>query len=220
MALFLGAATDPGHPSCGSTDQPRNFADQPDVATSSSFEQAAARRRLVLRIQRSHWNRRHLGPQRHAHLVGRRQPSATRGVLCTIATRSPASPSTTYISHSGRPRSSGVPAMRPISSSSSGVRRGRHRDAAQVVVEVDVAVLHPHRVVQFERDVDELVAQRRQCVQPRIGHLPEHLEVVAVDSGHVDDADLERCMRISGVSLESIKASTPLSRLTSHPVHQ
>ena len=67
-----------------------------------------------------------------------------------------------------------------------------HTLLVQVIVEVDVVVFHPHRVMQLQRDVDELVAQRRQGHQPRIRHLPEQIEVEAVDTRHVEHADLQR----------------------------
>ena len=72
---------------------------------------------------------------------------------------------------------------------------GRHAYLAKVVVEVDVVVLHPHGVMQLHRDVDELVAQRRQRHQPRIGHLPEQFEAEAVDARHVQHADLQ-CVHV------------------------
>ena len=44
--------------------------------------------------------------------------------------------------------------------------RARHPHPAQVIVQIDVRLLQPHRVVQLQRDVDEPVAQRLQQVQP------------------------------------------------------
>src|SRR5438105_3483974 len=48
--------------------------------------------------------------------------------------------------------------------------------AAQVIVQVDVVGLHPHRMMQLKRDVDELVAKRRQRHQPWICHFAKQVE--------------------------------------------
>ena len=43
---------------------------------------------------------------------------------------------------------------------------GGHLHSPQVVIQVDLAILQPHRMVQSPRNVDELVAQRVQQMQP------------------------------------------------------
>ena len=69
----------------------------------------------------------------------------------------------------------------------------RHLHPAQVIVEVDFAVLHPHRVVHLPRDVDEAVAQRVQQMQAAPDRLSKHVKgEVAVEVGGVDDRDLHR----------------------------
>ena len=63
----------------------------------------------------------------------------------------------------------------------------------QVVIQVDLAVFLPHRMMQLPRDVDELVAQRFQQMQPAAHVVPEHLETeLAVEVGRVDDRHLQR----------------------------
>jgi hypothetical protein len=56
---------------------------------------------------------------------------------------------------------------------------GGHPRLAYVIVEVDVVVHHPHRVMQFQWDVDELMPQRRHGQQPRKRHAAENVEVVS-----------------------------------------
>ncbi len=75
-----------------------------------------------------------------------------------------------YISHSGLLRSSGVLAIRPdrlveLAAAAGAVDAVR----PDVVLEVDLAVLPPHRVVHLERDVDELIAERLELVEPAVG---------------------------------------------------
>ena len=53
----------------------------------------------------------------------------------------------------------------------------RHLHPPQVVIQVDLAVLQPHRMVQPPGDVDELVAQRFQQMQPTEQMTPEGIEV-------------------------------------------
>ncbi len=90
-------------------------------------------------------------------------------------------------------------------------RRG-HPRLAHVVVEVDVVVEHPHRVVELHRNVDELVAKRRHGLQPRKGHLAEQVEVVSVHLGHVQNADLEgvhvdfRCLRVQHQRVHTVES--------------
>ena len=54
--------------------------------------------------------------------------------------------------------------------------RSGHLYVANVVVQIDIVVLHPHRVMQLEGNVHKLVAKRRQGEQPRVRHLAEQLE--------------------------------------------
>ena len=63
---------------------------------------------------------------------------------------------------------------------------GGHLNPAQVVVEVDRAVFHPHRMVEPGRDVDEPVSQRVEQVQPPRDGPAEHVEgELAVEVGGV-----------------------------------
>ena len=69
--------------------------------------------------------------------------------------------------------------------------RGRNLRPADVVVDVDLGVLHPHRVMELQRNVDQLISQRSQRVQPRQCGTAEQFEAVALDVRHVEHADLE-----------------------------
>ncbi len=67
-----------------------------------------------------------------------------------------------------------------------------HLYVAKVVVQIDIVVLHPHRVMQLQRNVHKLVAKRRQGEQPRVRHLAEQFEgESALHAGHVKHADLQ-----------------------------
>ena len=87
--------------------------------------------------------------------------------LAMIATRSCSRPSTYHSSHSGRERSSGRPAISAVSAASSrGPPGDGQRGAAHVVVEVEVGILDPQRVVQVERHRHQAAPERRQQVHP------------------------------------------------------
>jgi hypothetical protein len=62
-----------------------------------------------------------------------------------------------------------------------------------VVIEVDLAILPPHRVVKLEWDVDELVAEGVQLVEPAVDDLTELVdaELTALQLGEVDHRQLE-----------------------------
>ena len=66
-----------------------------------------------------------------------------------------------------------------------GSRQGR---PSHVVVDVEVGVLDPQRVVELERDLDEAPPERRQQVEPALDELDHLLEGVAAgDGGRVED---------------------------------
>ena len=94
-----------------------------------------------------------------------------------------------------------------------------HLHPAQVIVEVDLAVLHPHRVVQLPRDVDEPVAQRVQQVQPALDRPSKHVEVeVAVEVGSVDDRDLQGVrVQVGGLAVQQHGVHA-VESLHAHPV--
>ena len=84
----------------------------------------------------------------------------------TMPTRPCLSPSTTQSSHSGRERSSCVLATWPATSAElATTARGGRRDPADVVVEVEVRILDPDRVVEAERHLHDPAAERRHEVQ-------------------------------------------------------
>ena len=69
----------------------------------------------------------------------------------------------------------------------------RGSDATDVVVEVEVRILDPDRVVQAERHRHDAAPERRHQVQPRLDEVLDRLEVVAAlhrrrieDRGHGD----------------------------------
>src|ERR1700758_4592009 len=74
----------------------------------------------------------------------------------------------------------------------SAAARAGHLHSPQMVVEINLAVLQPHRVMQSPWDVDELVAQRIQPMQPAEQRMAEYVEAeLAVVVGGVDDGDLQ-----------------------------
>ena len=70
-----------------------------------------------------------------------------------------------------------------------------HPVGPDVVLEVDLAVLPPHRVVELERDVDQLVAERVELVEPAVDDLAEVVDAERAgpsSSSSVDDRELQR----------------------------
>lgn len=115
---------------------------------------------------------------------------------CTLpitATRLPAIPSAKYISHSGWPRSSGVLAdLADHLVEFPSAARAWHLNSPQVVVEIHLAVLQPHRVMQFERHVDQSIAQWFHQRKPLTHGLSEYVErQVTLGVSELDDADLQ-----------------------------
>jgi hypothetical protein len=67
-----------------------------------------------------------------------------------------------------------------------------HRGAPDVVIEVEIGVVDPHRDVQPERHLDEAVAQRRHEVQPGFEERPHPGVERARGRGRgVDDRDAQ-----------------------------
>ena len=88
-----------------------------------------------------------------------------------------------------------------------------------MVLEVDLAVLPPHRVVELERDVDELVAERVEFVEPAVDDLAELVdaEVPVAELGEVDHRELEGVhvhRRRLGVQQYRVPAAEPLHSAT------
>jgi hypothetical protein len=83
-----------------------------------------------------------------------------------------------------------------------------------MVVEVNLAVLQPHRMMQSPRHIDKLVAQRIQPMQPAEQRVAENIEVeLAVVLGNVDDGDLQRVrvqIRRLAVEQHCVHAVEPL----------
>jgi hypothetical protein len=77
-----------------------------------------------------------------------------------------------------------------------GRTRAAQRDAAHVIVEVDVVIVDPHRLAELERHRRELARQHRRQVQPLREHrLEVFVEVAFVALGqleHHQAADMHR----------------------------
>lgn len=92
-----------------------------------------------------------------------------------------------------------------------------HLDPAQVVVQIDRTILQPHRMMQLQRGVDELVPQRIEQVQPSGQGPAEDIEPeVTSKSAASMTTTFSVCVCRLGVSLYSSIASMPLSRFTTH----
>ena len=79
-----------------------------------------------------------------------------------------------------------------------------------VVLEVDLAVLPPHRMVELERDVDKLIAERVELVEATADDLTELVdaEMTALQLGDVDHRELEG-VHVHGRSLAVQQHSVP-----------
>ena len=79
-----------------------------------------------------------------------------------------------------------------------------------VVVQVDFAVLPPHRVMELQRDVDQLVAERLQLVQPAVNDLAELVdsERAASEVVEFDHRELQ-CVHVHGGRLGVEKHRVP-----------
>ena len=69
-----------------------------------------------------------------------------------------------------------------------------HPVGPDVVLEIDLAVLPPHRVVELERDVDQLVAERVELVEPAVDDLAELVdpELPVTQFVELDHRELQR----------------------------
>lgn len=72
-----------------------------------------------------------------------------------------------------------------------------------VVLEIDLAMLAPHRVVELERNVDQLIAQRFQLAQPAADDLSKRVDTEAAavliefDDGGLDGVHVHvRCLAV------------------------
>ena len=100
------------------------------------------------------------------------------------------------------------------SASSSVPPGGGQRGPAQVVVEVEVGILDPQRVVEMRTGLDEAAAERRQQGQPVLDQLPAHSRRSS-RPGAVDGSKIAvdaTCMWLVGVSRYRNVASRPVSR--------
>jgi hypothetical protein len=102
---------------------------------------------------------------------------------------------------------------------------GGHPDAADVVVEVEVGILHPHRVVELERHLDEPPGERRDEVEAAADVLLDGVERVAprhgrrvVDArhGHVHVAG--RRLQIQERRVHAAQTLHPITPLIEGPI--
>ena len=127
----------------------------------------------------------------------------------------PATFSITHISHSGRLRSRFNEAMWPqISPSSTRPPGDRQADAVQVPVDVEVLVLHPHRVIEVEAVVGEFLAELRHRLDPQTERVAQPVEGVAAGDGRgVDLQDRAHVQRLRGgfeVEEAGVESAEPL----------
>lgn len=80
--------------------------------------------------------------------------------------------------------------------------RGAQPPRPDVVVEIDLAVLPPHRVMELQRDINQLIAQWLKLMQPASDHLAKRVdtEFLSVRINSIT-ATLSVCMCTFGVSL-------------------
>ena len=95
-------------------------------------------------------------------------------VLDRIAQRPSSSPSTTQISHSGFERSSCWAIDAPDELSQFALAAGRRQGSvAEVVLDVEVRVVHPHRAPELERDEPHSLAVARHEVELGVDHVDD-----------------------------------------------
>ena len=194
LAALLGPPPDSRYARRGLAHQPGQLSDETDMVAAAALQQRRSGPRDVGLFEHPQHSGRTFGLDRLGHLVGRRRPVGQH-VVDLVDDRDAVV---------GQPLGDVHLPQRSIAiqrragdltdqlvqlAASTG--RG-HPDLADVVVEVDVVVDHPHRVMQLQRDVDELIAKRRHRLQSRIRDLAEHIEAVSADLRHIEDADLER----------------------------
>ena len=91
----------------------------------------------------------------------------------------------------------------------------RHRDAADVLVDVEVLVLDPHRAVEVERHLLQLPAELRHAVHALEERAPHLLEAEPLRLGRIDDreaADVLVPRRRLGRQEQRIGTREPLHR--------
>jgi len=97
-----------------------------------------------------------------------------------------------------------------------------HLVRTAVVLEVDLAVLPPHRMVELERDVDEFISERVELVEPTVDDLAELVdaELPAPEVVEFDHRQLER-MHVNrgslGIQQYRVPPAEPLHRAPSYP---
>jgi len=90
-----------------------------------------------------------------------------------------------------------------------------------VVVEVDLAVLPPHRMVELERDVDEFISERVEFVEPTVDDLTKLVdtELPTPEFVEFDHRQLERVHVHSGslgIQEYRVPPAEPLHRAPSY----
>jgi hypothetical protein len=195
IAAFFGTAAHPGETDRGIAQQPGQFGDLPNVVASGGAQQISGCRFYAgvvvvafigwcvpeIHRPRQQVDRRDAVGQRMMHFADHREPTPGQALG---EMKLPQRAATVQ-------RRRGDLADDLVELSPPAGRR--HLHPPQVVVQVDVAVLQPHRMVQAPRDINELVAQRVQQVQPAAQMTAESLVIeFAVEVRRVDDGHFQR----------------------------
>lgn len=94
--------------------------------------------------------------------------------------------------------------------------RGAQPPRPDVVVEIDLAVLPPHRVMELQRDINQLIAQWLKLMQPASDHLAKRVDTEFLSVRiQFDHGDLE-CVyvHIRGLAVKQyrVPAAEPFHR--------
>ena len=223
LAAFLGAAPHGVTPVASFAHQPGELADQTDMVAPCRLEQRRPRPRDIGHVEHPHHFGRSLRRHRLGHLVGRRH-TVGEHVMDLVDDRDAVVGQALGDIHlperaAAIQRGAGDLADQLVEFASA-ARRG-HPRLANVIVEVDFVVHHPHRVMQLQGNVDELIAQRRQGLQPRISDSAEQVEIeAALHIGDIEHADLERVhvdFRRLAIQHQGVHA---VESLHTHPIRQ
>ena len=92
--------------------------------------------------------------------------------------------------------------------------RSVHLAVPDVVVEVDLGVLPPHRMVELERNVDQLIAERIEPVEPAVDDLAQLLdpEFRTAEIVELDHRQLQRVhVHVLGLAVQQHSVPTAKS---------
>ena len=223
LPALLGPPPNPGHPGGRLAHQPGQLTDQPHMVTPRGLQQGGPGPRHIGLLEHPHDLGRLLGLHRLRHLVGRRH-TVGQHVMDLVDDRDAVVGQALGDVHlpqraTAVQRGAGNLADQLIQLAAP--TRSGHPRLPNVIVEVDVVVDHPHRVMQLQRNVDQLVTQRRHGLQPRERHGAKQVEAESpLDVGHIQHTDLERVhvdFRRLGIQHQGVHA---VESLHTHPILQ